>query len=616
MEITKHKEIKYELVSEDGVTSFVLNKKRVLVGSGESCDLVLPPDGAEGVHSVVEVTANGLRAYDMNTVEGTFVNGQTAIVKDAVVGDQVCFGSNCYTIDSFDAGVTLDKVDVPAILLDQNKQDIPPLVPLNPKRVNKTNKPLGKKGSFDKVEYPLANYPNADRLDYIFEQPDNIKNVLHYDLFEKSIEVTVSIGSQVFSIDYLNASNSSFYLCGDNKPDSVTLPYLGKNEQVVFLDHKQDKYFIQKIDGFDFLNLSESTNKEILDNDSLAVFLSDQVKVFIRLSDAPPRTLVEPFINNDKIFWKYFSIVMAIVFIFLFFIGIMDVNEELKDKKAPQKLASILYKKPVLSISVDKTKNANKKIAQKASRPTKKVKAKSIKSKTFRKKSKAKSVARKKSLKTKSKKVRRNKKVTKSSRKSKGSVDTYKAVDFAASLPSSLTKTSDFSKVSNEQQENFEYSANGPSAKNIGDDVKLRKIDNNSDDISKSASKDLSDTGALSDFQSEKVMATAGIPSRTVVLGGMDPDTIRKILMDHLSQFRFCYQKELDKVNKEFSGRITLNFVIGASGYVTRAGVKESSMPQIVRSCVVNVLKGIPFPAPRGGGVVEVTQPMNFYPKQ
>ena len=48
---------------------------------------------------------------------------------------------------------------------------------------------------------------------------------------------------------------------------------------------------------------------------------------------------------------------------------------------------------------------------------------------------------------------------------------------------------------------------------------------------------------------------------------------------------------------------------------MTRAGVKESSMPQIVKSCVVNVLRGIAFPSPKGGGVVEVTQPMNFYPK-
>ena len=57
MEISKHKEIKYELISEDGLTTHVLNKQRSLIGSGESCDLVIPDDSIEGVHAVVELTA-------------------------------------------------------------------------------------------------------------------------------------------------------------------------------------------------------------------------------------------------------------------------------------------------------------------------------------------------------------------------------------------------------------------------------------------------------------------------------------------------------------------------------------------------------------------------------
>ena len=301
--------------------------------------------------------------------------------------------------------------------------------------------------------------------------------------------------------------------------------------------------------------------------------------------------------------------------IFLALVGIMDVNEDLKEKKAPQKLASILYKKPVLSIAVEKTKDADKKVVQQANTPPKRVEAKNVKNKTFQKRQKSKSVATKRDTKTSAPKVV-TKKVSAPKSNSKGNVDTYKAMDFSASLPNVLSKSSDLSKVSNEQQANFEYTSDTPTAQNIGDNVKLSQVSDTSDDISKNASKDLNDTGALSEFQSDKIMATAGIPSRTIVLGGMDPDTIRKILMDHLPQFRFCYQKELDKSNKEFSGKITLNFVIGASGYVTRAGVKESSMPQDVRGCVINVLKGIPFPAPRGGGVVEVTQPMNFYPKE
>ena len=243
-----------------------------------------------------------------------------------------------------------------------------------------------------------------------------------------------------------------------------------------------------------------------------------------------------------------------------------------------------------MSISVDKTKKKNKKIAQKSPSKRKK-KAKVAKNKTFSKRKKSKSVAPKKATKPKSSTKNKVARKTKPTR-SKGNIDTYKAVDFSASLPNVLSKSSNLDKIENEQQNDFKYKADSPSAKNTGESIKLSEIDSTNEDFSKNASKNLEDTGALSNFQNDKTMATAGIPSRTILLGGMDPDTIRKILMDHLPQFRFCYQKELDKSNKEFSEGITLNFVIGASGYVTRAGVKESSMPAKVKGCVVNVLKG------------------------
>ena len=614
METEKNKDIGYELISDDGVNTYVIRKKRILIGSGESCDHIINKPDVEGVHAVIEVTPNGVRAYDMNTAVGTFVNGQQAIVKDAHVGDQICFGNICFTLDSFDASCNMPDADIPIppILTGKENEKVPVLTP---KRINKSISFKKKKGSYDEVEYPLGNYANADRLEYIFELPENIKNVLHYDHYQKSIEVTIAIGSRVFSVDYLDASNSEFFLFGDsrNKKGAV-LPYLGKDEDVLFMEMRQGKYFVHKIDGFDFLNLGNKNNDQILcDNESLGVFLSDHVKVFFRMSAAPPQTLEEPFIQNDRVFWKFFALVIGVVSLFLIFVGIMDVNEEMKEKKAPQKLASILYKKPVLSISVDKTKKKNKKIAQKAKKSLRKTKK--IKNKTFAKKRKSKIVAKKKSNRVKKARVSKSKKKSTNSKKT-GNIDTYKAIDFSASLPSALSKGGDIKNFQNEQVKDFKYDAGTPAAKNLADKIDLNAVESKTDNISKSTSKNLDDTGALSDFQSDKKMATAGIPSRTVVLGGMDPDTIRKILMDHLPQFRFCYQKELDKASKEFSGRITLNFVIGASGYVTRAGVKESSMPQVVKSCVVNVLKGIPFPAPRGGGVVEVTQPMNFYPKE
>ena len=71
------------------------------------------------------------------------------------------------------------------------------VAPIAPKRVNKSVKKPAPKGSFDKIELPLANYAKADSLEYIFELPENIENVLHYDNYQKSIEVTITIGVYV-----------------------------------------------------------------------------------------------------------------------------------------------------------------------------------------------------------------------------------------------------------------------------------------------------------------------------------------------------------------------------------------------------------------------------------
>jgi len=98
----------------------------------------------------------------------------------------------------------------------------------------------------------------------------------------------------------------------------------------------------------------------------------------------------------------------------------------------------------------------------------------------------------------------------------------------------------------------------------------------------------------------------------------MNPDVIRKTLLDNLSQFKNCYQKELDKAPKAFNGVVKLNFNIEPSGSVTKAGVDtiSSKLPGKVRGCIVNVLKDLRFPRPKNGGIIEVSQPMNFYPRK
>ena len=63
----------------------------------------------------------------MNTVSGSYVNGEMAIVKDAKPGDKIGFGNCIFTLDSFDAAVIDESSDVPPILMDVDNSDIVPI---------------------------------------------------------------------------------------------------------------------------------------------------------------------------------------------------------------------------------------------------------------------------------------------------------------------------------------------------------------------------------------------------------------------------------------------------------------------------------------------------------
>ncbi len=107
---------------------------------------------------------------------------------------------------------------------------------------------------------------------------------------------------------------------------------------------------------------------------------------------------------------------------------------------------------------------------------------------------------------------------------------------------------------------------------------------------------------------------TTYMDPKTVVLGSMDPELLRKILKEYLPQFRHCYQEELID-NENIKGVVNLNFTIGRSGKVIKIKIKGKRAKFSKRGvkCMRKVLKIIDFPKPKGGGVVDVRQPLNFF---
>lgn len=111
----------------------------------------------------------------------------------------------------------------------------------------------------------------------------------------------------------------------------------------------------------------------------------------------------------------------------------------------------------------------------------------------------------------------------------------------------------------------------------------------------------------------------AGVPVEKISLSNINPDEIRRILRDHIPQFRYCYQTELD-TNKNpdgLQGRMNFKFKINGTGKVASSEItSEEITSDKVRDCIKDVLHGIQFPSPGAGRSVDVSQPINFYPKR
>jgi outer membrane biosynthesis protein TonB len=429
---------------------------------------------------------------------------------------------------------------------------------------------------------------------------------------------------------------------------------------------------VHTLPGFDVFFLSDrkkdtghvATSIELHGQDLLKL-QKDNLQIFVRHVAAPPKVASAPFLKRDPDFRKYLSFFMLLVGFIAISFNVIDVPEDPdEDELAPERLASILYKQQLSvskNVSVEKTKEAPKE-AQKAPQKTS-VEKKVVKEKQpevvtpdvaetkdqTKKPDPGKRTAEEKKIvkqgmtpvtipdnrtfnapaakgttsspKSSMPTAKNQSAVSEVQTKSAGHVEVYKSADFSSSVSSLVAKGGSLSGV---KTQGIAGSGGGAGMVGIADGVvggsgtiKTSTMTTQQGSLVGAATGALGDSKGAEGLSAKRAIYTAGIPGETVVLGSMDPDTIRRILLEHLPQFRYCYQKELERTGSEVSGAIKLNFTIGASGHVAQAGVDgASNLPTDVKKCVVGVLRGIQFPEPMGGGTVEVKQPMNFYPKK
>lgn len=100
----------------------------------------------------------------------------------------------------------------------------------------------------------------------------------------------------------------------------------------------------------------------------------------------------------------------------------------------------------------------------------------------------------------------------------------------------------------------------------------------------------------------------------TQVKGSLPKAVIRRIMTQHLSKVKSCYEQRL-AASPTLAGRVAVKFIISGTGQVQLAAVAETTIedPEM-ESCVVEAVKRIKFPQPEGGGIVIVTYPFEFKP--
>ncbi len=115
--------------------------------------------------------------------------------------------------------------------------------------------------------------------------------------------------------------------------------------------------------------------------------------------------------------------------------------------------------------------------------------------------------------------------------------------------------------------------------------------------------------GGLGNKTDRDVTMTQGTP---VILGSLDREIIQRIVREHASQIKYCYEKELTRTPGIY-GKIMMKWIINGEGKVTQSAKTESQMNNAnVESCLATKIKTWIFPKPKGGGIVVVSYPFVF----
>ncbi len=575
--------------------AFVLDRKKLLIGSADNCDIQLKLQGISSYHVFLFVQGEGVMVKDLFSEAGVFVNGKKVQESFVGTGDVLTIGNLSFSTEFLDDAPPVFNVDsvIESMRVEANTHfDIPHKEGL-----------VFIDGEYCDIKFDESQWKPSTKIpvslfsgEYVdLDQSVEALEIVHQTK-DRRLEVISYMNGLMMDVTFLKLSNGEFFLGADKNAKTIQFHTLERLKIFSIQDGKLRFYPNDQIIpsvAWDKVNLSEP------------LFLTHGAEqVSIRLVDHGTDWRAIPLFYRDREFFLRASKVFAGVFLpmlLLLFVTI-PTQEEIKES------VPVIYtiKTPVPKQSPEsevKSEVAAQEVTSQTENSGHKENDQQVKPKVeFAQASQKQKVV--------------AKATSPAPAQAAPAAPAVKAYEFKSSIAlgsvtadaPNLTATGTASGKSGMKDVSFNAGSSDKGALVAGADIGVGKF--NGSDSKGNGSGSYGARG----LASKKGFDSAYLEPKTVVLGSMDPELLRKILREYIPQFRHCYQQELITQDEKVKGVIDLNFTINAVGKVSRFDikVKDAQFSKKGVNCMGNVLGLIDFPKPKGGGVVDVRQPLNF----
>ncbi len=614
------------------VIDFTPTQKKILVGRGEACDLRINDPSVSHYHAFLIVEESGFTVIDLASENGVFVSSKSVERGFAAEGDIIQLGAIELHLEEI--VVTSKKEEIKIVDHDQetvklSDDDLGVFIPELPPHPGL----VVIDGEYcdivfdDKNFTPLAEAPileNSKTLDFkSYIDVDENKETLPIlrSSEEDAVEVVVLSNGVILSIDYFSLKSTKKVLLSarTHQKNSVHVPTLDLEDDIEFISINSGDVSVHKVpDCFATKSLIEGAQADStiynhsdscrLSSQERVVFTYHTVQIMVRTTKAPPKLKAAPFFGRDREFQKQtsqiFGAIMGLCLLLLFVDVTINPPEEKK--------IAVIYRKAVKSPEVSNEKSTSEvskvdkdKGVKQEKQPEEEVKM-------------AQKMAEKAPTKQKTSPTpQKSAPAPAASAVKVPEKPKMKAYEFKAKTSlSSLMGSTQALKNNNARADSRSLAkSTGFSASDTDSSAALKADASSNVGSLGSDVRGAYDTSSGAQGLSNKAgIDTTYMDPKTVVLGSMDPELLRKILREYLPQFRHCYQQELER-SENAKGVVDLQFRINGNGSVSNVQIasKKAKFSAQGSNCMANVLRVIPFPKPKGGGQVDVKQPLNFF---